>query len=306
MTTSGEPTGRAGAQGPLAGGSSAGGSSAGGALAGEVALVTGAGSGIGAASARRLAAEGAAVAVTDLAEASAARVRDEIVAAGGRAVALALDVADEAAVRDCVERVVAELGPIGVLHNNAAATALSGGGGDAEVLTMTAELWDATMAVNVRGPMLLARAVLPAMIAAGRGSIVNTSSGAAAAAEHLRPAYGASKAALESLTRSIATRYGPVGVRCNAIAPGLVLTDTVRGPGRGLRRMRAVFAAHTPSPLGTPDEVARVVAFLASDAARYVNGVVLRVDGGMGAAQPYLADLLGRHAAVEDAPTVNS
>lgn len=263
-------------------------------LDGEIALVTGAGSGIGAASAGRLAAEGAAVAVTDLRGEAAERVCAQIVAAGGRAIALALDVADEEAVQQCVADVVDAFGPVSVLHNNAAATGLSGGGGDSTVAAMSTEVWDATMAVNARGPMLLSRAVLPAMVAAGRGAIVNTSSGAAAAAEHTRPAYGASKAALEALTRSIATQYGPDGVRCNAVAPGLVLTETVRGPGQGLRRMRTVFARHTPSPVGTPDEVARVVAFLASDEARYVNGVVLRVDGGMLAGQPYLAELLGR------------
>jgi NAD(P)-dependent dehydrogenase (short-subunit alcohol dehydrogenase family) len=270
-------------------------------LDGEIALVTGAGSGIGAASASRLAAEGAAVAVTDLRVQDADRVRAEIVAAGGRAIGLPLDVADEKAIAWCVEEVTRSLGPVSVLHSNAAATQLSGGGADGEVATMSSEIWDATMAINVRGPMLLARAVLPGMIANHRGAIVNTSSGAAAAAEHTRPAYGASKAALEALTRSIATRYGPDGVRCNAIAPGLVLTETVRGPGRGLRRMRDVFARHTPSPVGSPEEVASVIAFLVSDQARYINGVVLRVDGGLLAAQPYLADFLRRGLAADEA-----
>jgi NAD(P)-dependent dehydrogenase (short-subunit alcohol dehydrogenase family) len=263
-------------------------------LWGEVALVTGAGAGIGAASARRLAAEGATVAVTDLDGDRAKLVAAGIVEDGGRALGLPLDVADEAAVGRCLEEAARTLGPVTILHNNAAATGLSGGGGDSDVLTMTTAVWDATMAVNLRGAMLAIRAVLPGMLARGRGSIVNTSSGAAGAAEHTRPAYGASKAGLEALTRSVATRYGPEGVRCNAVAPGLTLTETVLGAGRGLRRMRAVFQRHTPSPLGTPDEVARVVAFLASDAARYVNGVILRVDGGLLAAQPYLADFLGR------------
>jgi NAD(P)-dependent dehydrogenase (short-subunit alcohol dehydrogenase family) len=217
-----------------------------------------------------------------------------IVEAGGQALSWVLDVGVESAVREVVADVTGRLGAVSVLVNNAAATDLSGGGRDGDVLTMEVEVWDRTLTVNLRGAMLLCREVLPGMLFAGRGSIVNTSSGAAAAAEHTRPAYGASKAALESLTRSVATSYGPKGVRCNAVAPGLTLTETVRGPGRGLEKMRTVFQRHTPSPLGDADDVAAVVAFLASDAARYVNGVTLRVDGGLLASQPYVADFLGR------------
>jgi NAD(P)-dependent dehydrogenase (short-subunit alcohol dehydrogenase family) len=259
-----------------------------------VALVTGAGSGIGAACARRLAADGAAVAVTDLKAELAHAVADTIVRAGGQARAWALDVGDEESIAGCVEDVAAALGPVSILHNNAAATDLSGSGDDSEIVSMSVELWDRTMAVNLRGPMLMCRAVLPAMIRAGGGAIVNTSSGAARAAEHTRPAYGASKAALEALTRSVATRYGPDGVRCNAVAPGLTLTGTVTGPGRGVAKLRAIMQRHTPSALGTPEEVAAVVAFLVSDQARYLNGIVLAADGGMLAAQPYVADFLGR------------
>jgi NAD(P)-dependent dehydrogenase (short-subunit alcohol dehydrogenase family) len=259
-----------------------------------VALVTGAGSGIGAACARRLAQEGATVVVTDLDGARADAVAKSIGDAGANAVALALDVADEHDVARAVAETVRLLGPVTVLVNNAAATDLSGSGRDGDVLSMDVEVWDRTMAVNLRGAMLLCRAVLPGMIGAGGGAVVNVSSGSAHAAEHTRPAYAASKAGLEALTRSVATAYGPRGVRCNAIAPGLTLTETVRGPGRGLEKLRAVFQRHTPSPLGDADEVARVVAFLASGAARYVNGVVVPVDGGLLAAQPYLADFLGR------------
>jgi NAD(P)-dependent dehydrogenase (short-subunit alcohol dehydrogenase family) len=263
-------------------------------LGGQVGLVTGAGSGIGAASAMGLASAGASIAVTDVDADRARRVAAAINESGGRAIGLELDVADEVAVEAGVREATRRLGGITLLHNNAAATQLSGGGGDDDVCTMSTAVWDETMAVNVRGAMLLCRAVLPGMLAIRRGVIVNTSSGAAAAAEHTRPAYGASKAALEALTRSIATKYGPEGVRCNAIAPGLTLTETVSGPGRGLQKMRDVFRRHTPAPIGDANDVAQVVVFLASDAARYVNGVTLRVDGGLLAAQPYLADFLNR------------
>jgi NAD(P)-dependent dehydrogenase (short-subunit alcohol dehydrogenase family) len=146
-------------------------------LAEEVALVTGAGSGIGAACARRLAADGAAVAVTDLKAERAHAVAETIVRAGGQARAWALDVGDEESIAGCVEDVAAALGPVSILHNNAAATDLSGSGDDSEIVSMSVELWDRTMAVNLRGPMLMCRAVLPAMIRAGGGAIVNTSSG---------------------------------------------------------------------------------------------------------------------------------
>lgn len=263
-------------------------------LTGDVALVTGAGAGIGAACARVLAAHGAVVVVTDRDAARADAVAADILAAGGHAVGYALDVGDEATVAAVTQDARALVGPVGILVNNAAATDLSGSGRDGDILTMTVEVWDGTFAVNLRGAMLLCRELLPHMLAAGRGAVVNLSSGAAGAAEHTRPAYGASKAGLESLTRALATAYGPQGVRCNAVAPGLTLTETVRGPGRGLERMREAFRRHTPSPLGDADDVARVVAFLASDEARYVNGAVVPVDGGLRAAQPYVADLLGR------------
>jgi NAD(P)-dependent dehydrogenase (short-subunit alcohol dehydrogenase family) len=258
----------------------------------KVALVTGAGSGIGAACARRMAAEGAKVIVSDVDLRNAETVATDIVAAGGEARAYELDVTVEEQIRQCVAIVQEWYGPISVLHNNAAATQLSGSGRDSSVDAMSQELWDETMAVNLRGPMLCSKHVLPAMMAAGAGAIVNTSSGAAVAAEHTRPAYGVSKAGLDALTRHIASYYGRHGIRCNGVAPALTLTDTVAGPGRGLEHMRAVFAKHTPSPLGTPDEIAAVVCFLASDEARYVNGITVPVDGGLGARQPYTADFL--------------
>lgn len=263
-------------------------------LVGEVAVVTGAGAGIGAACAQVLADHGAAVLVTDRDAAAAHAVAAQVVEAGGCAVGYELDVLDGSAIAAVVHDARELLGPVSVLVNNAAATDLSGSGRDSDILTMDVEVWDRTFAVNLRGAMLLCRELLPDMLTAGRGAIVNVSSGAARAAEHTRPAYGASKAGLESLTRALATAYGPQGVRCNAVAPGLTLTDAVRGPGRGIERMREVFRRHTPSPLGGADDVALVVAFLASDQARYVNGAVVAVDGGLHAAQPYVADFLRR------------
>lgn len=265
-----------------------------GVLDGKVALVTGAGSGIGAACARLMAAEGAAVVVSDVRRDGADAVAARIAAQGGEARAYQLDVASEDEIRGCVAQVIDWYGRISVLHNNAADTALSGSGADATLDQMTQQIWDRTMAVNLRGPMLCSKHVIGHMVEAGGGAIVNTSSGAGSAAEHTRTAYGVSKAGLDALTRAIASQYGAAGVRCNGVAPSLTLTDTVRGPGRGLERMRAIFAKHTPSPLGSPEEIARVVVFLASDDARYVNGVTVPVDGGLSSRQPYTGDFLAR------------
>jgi NAD(P)-dependent dehydrogenase (short-subunit alcohol dehydrogenase family) len=193
-----------------------------------------------------------------------------------------------------VDRVIAALGVPTLLVNNAAATHLSGTGRDRDLLETEVGVWDESYRVNLRGTMLVTKTLLPHLLAVGDGHIVNLSSGSAAKAEPTRFAYSASKAGVESLTRNVAAFYGPRGIRCNAVAPGLVLTEAASAPGRSLDRFRSVFARHTPSALGTPEELAAVIAFLLSDDSRYINGVVLSVDGGLLAGQPYLADLLKR------------
>jgi NAD(P)-dependent dehydrogenase (short-subunit alcohol dehydrogenase family) len=242
---------------------------------GRVALVTGAaGSGIGQATARRLAAEGAAVAVTDVhpgrTDATVEGLRAEF--PGARVVGRLLDVGDRAAIDDVVASVAAELGPVDLLVNNAAVNVLG------PVVDYDPADWDRVLDVDLSGCWYLTRAVLPGMIAQGRGSVVNISSVASAlgGAGDEGP-YAAAKAGLQSLTRTVAGEAGPHGVRANAIAVGIVWTKFVEKHADRL----APEAARTPlRRLGRPDEIAAIVAWLASDESSFVTGATLNASGG--------------------------
>jgi NAD(P)-dependent dehydrogenase (short-subunit alcohol dehydrogenase family) len=158
---------------------------------------------------------------------------------------------------------------------------------DQDVVSMDLELWNRTMAVNLAGPMLACKHGVPHVIAAGGGSIINTSSGAALTGDSRTTAYGCSKAALSCLTMYVASAYGKQGIRCNAIAPGLVLSDFVRGARRE-EDLEVALRAHLTPRLGEPEDVANAVAFLASDESAFVTGHVLRVDGGYLAHTPWM------------------
>ncbi len=256
-----------------------------GTLDGKVALVSGAGRGIGAATVRHLCRLGARVAVTDRDPEAAHAVAAELVDAGHEAVGLACDVSDGDAVSGAVEATVRRFGSVDLLDHNAAWTDFGSDLGAEDVDLAT---WDRVLATNTTGGLLLVRAVLPLMRARGGGSIVLVSSGSAAIGEHRRVAYGVSKAAIEQLGRHVATRYGRDGIRCNVVAPGFVLTaSAARGvPEAG----RVALAAQNPlGRLGTPDDIAHAVGFLLSDRAGFVNGQVLRVDGGL-TVSPRLTD----------------
>jgi NAD(P)-dependent dehydrogenase (short-subunit alcohol dehydrogenase family) len=255
-------------------------------LNGRVALVTGGAGGIGSATARALAARGARVVVADIDEDSARAVADSITAAGGTAVGMACDIGSPDSVAAVTERIGAEVGGIDVLHNNAAATALARHD-DRDVLATSVEVWDETMRVNLRGTMLLTRAVLPHMLEQGRGSIINMSSVSGLQGGLAQTAYGVSKAAIIALTQATATQYSSRGVRCNAIAPGLIVT-----PGNSGGSFGAMMARHHLTPrLGLPDDIAETVCWLASDATAFVTGTVIRVDGGFTAHSPAVADI---------------
>lgn len=257
-------------------------------LAGRTALVTGGGSGIGAASARALAAAGAAVAVTDLDAESAHRVAKEILAAGGRALAQRLDVVDDAAWLEAVAATTAAFGPITVFHSNAAPTAGAAMKRDLDVLSLETEVWDLVMAVVLRGTMLGCRAVIPSMLAAGGGSIIITSSIKGRTGSSLRTAYSTAKGGLEQFVRTVATGYGSRGIRCNAIAPGIVATPGLRETA-GEEYMATLEAAHLIPRLGTSDDIAAAVVYLASDSSSFMTAQSLVIDGGLSAYVPALS-----------------
>ncbi len=248
----------------------------------KVSVVVGAAPGnIGAGAAARLAAEGAQVVVADLAAEAAEQVAEELCVAGGRAVARTVDISSAESVSELFTFVGAELGGLDCLFNVAADLSARTMGVDSrnDVVSLPLEVWQRTLEVNLTGYMLAARSAIPMMVARGGGSIVNTMSAAAWLAQQQRPAYGTSKVALEGLTRHVAAAYGKQGVRCNAVAPGLVLTVSALRVIPPESRERQL--AELPSPrLGTPEDVGALVAFLCSDDGAWINGQTIRVDGG--------------------------
>jgi NAD(P)-dependent dehydrogenase (short-subunit alcohol dehydrogenase family) len=255
-------------------------------LDGKIAVITGAASGIGRGTALRVAAEGARTVVADLDAAGAKRVADEIASAGGEASVVQVDMGENDSVREMVRAAVSTYGGLDILHNNAAATRLAATR-DLPVSTADPDVWDETMRVNLRGAMVAIQAAVPHMIARGGGSVINTASGAGLTGDLRNPAYGASKAALVSLTRYVATEFGRQGIRCNAISPGFIVIP--EKPGRAA--VEATMLRHQLTPrLGRPEDIAALVVFLASDEAAYITGQNICVDGGMLAHQPFVAD----------------
>ena len=260
-------------------------------LTGKVAIVTGSASGIGRATALALAAEGAAVVIADLSGDGAERVAREITDGGGRAVAQLTDVGDESSIAAMVEAAVKSFGGVDVLHNNAAATEPQLLSGDLELTAIDVAIWDRTLAINLRGPMLGCKHAIPRMLERGGGAIVNTSSAAALAGDLVRTAYGASKAGLDALTRYVATQYGKRGIRCNSIAPGVIATPALAA-NVPPQQIAAYERSHLTPRLGRPEDIAKAVVFLASDDAAFITGQVISVDGGLLAHHPSYSDFL--------------
>jgi 3-oxoacyl-[acyl-carrier protein] reductase len=244
----------------------------------RIAIVTGAARGIGAGTAKRLAADGMAVAVLDLNESDCAQTVAEIEKAGGRAIAVGADVSNADQVKAAVDRVVAELGEPTVLVNNAGVTR------DNLLFRMSENDWDMVMNVHLRGAFLMTRAVQQYMVGAKWGRIVNLSS-TSAVGNRGQVNYSAAKAGMQGLTKTLAIELGKFGITANAVAPGFIVTDmtaaTAARLGLSFEDFQAGAAQGIPvQRVGQPEDVAAAISFFASEGAGFVSGQVLYIAGG--------------------------
>ena len=240
-------------------------------------VVAGGATGIGAETARRLAAAGALVVVGDINEAGGRRTVEAI---GGDTRFVPFDISDEDSVAGLIDAALAAFGRLDGLFSNAADLRPEVLSKDTDIVSMDTETWHHSLAVDLTGFFYTARHAIPHLLEAGGGSIVVTSSAAAFLGSGTRPAYGTAKAGLGSLVRHIAGRWGKEGIRCNAVAPGLVLSDELRQKVPA-ERQEAYLASQELARLGEPRDIASMVTFLFSDEADWITGQVIGVDGGM-------------------------
>jgi NAD(P)-dependent dehydrogenase (short-subunit alcohol dehydrogenase family) len=242
-------------------------------LAGRISLVTGSGSGIGAAIARRFAAEGAHVFLLDRNAEAASAVARELAATGAKAEARTLDISDAAAVRATIGAIRQAAGRIDILVNAAGISMLT----DTRIVDIPEETWDAVIAVNLRGPFLMCKYTVPVMAAQGKGVVINISSQAGFGGG---TAYASAKAGVNALTRGIARQHAGDGVRCVTIAPGAVQTPMLEISKKKLGEGIVAPRPGVVKPVGEANEVAALAAFLASDEAEYISGSIYTIDGG--------------------------
>jgi NAD(P)-dependent dehydrogenase (short-subunit alcohol dehydrogenase family) len=254
-------------------------------LAGKVALIMGGGTGIGAAAARLFAAEGAAGAIADIQQASASQVSEAIVAGGGQALAISVDVRNEDSVIAAVAAAVREFGKLQVLFNCVGGSLPA----DGPITEVDLSVWDHTMTLDVRGTLLACRHAIPHMVAAGGGSVVNMSSGAALRGSGKAHIYAAAKGAVIAVTRNLAGTYAKHNVRANAICAGRINTERIQRiygvPGKpkaGDIDIDELLKTY-PFWFGEPEDIANVALFLASDESRMITGAAIPAEGGRSA-----------------------
>ncbi|MGD0651804.1 MAG: 3-oxoacyl-[acyl-carrier-protein] reductase [Verrucomicrobiia bacterium] len=242
-------------------------------LENKVVVITGAGRGIGEAIARKLAGEGAAIAVCDVMPDNAKRVADSLAKSGTKALAYAVNVADGKQVPEVCDRIVADFGRVDILVNNAGITR------DGLLLRMSEEDWDLVLGVNLKGAFLFTKALSRTMLKQRSGAIVNIASIVGVAGNAGQANYSASKAGMIGLTKTVAKEFASRGIRANAVAPGFIQTPMTDKLSEEAKKTQTDFIGL--GRLGTPEDVANVVLFLASDLSSYVTGQVVGVDGGL-------------------------
>jgi len=249
-------------------------------LEGKVAIVTGAGSGIGEATVRLMAHEGASVVVADINRSAAERVARDL----ENAEVAEVDVSDESSVIQMVETAVESFGGLDVLHNNASDASTNAL--DTDIVTLDMAIFDRLVAVNLKSMFMGCKHAIPHMLERGGGSIVNTASIEGFVGRGVRAAYGSSKAGVVLLAKAVAAQYGARGIRCNAVAPGLVLTPALQNHYASPGQIEASLATYPMPRLCMPEDVANAVLFLASDDAAFINGTTLMVEGGASVYMP--------------------
>ena len=256
---------------------------------GKTVIVTGAASGIGKATAERFAVNGARVAVADINKEAGETVAEVINAKGGEAAFVFTDIRDSKAIEDMVATTISTFGPVDVLCNNAADLSILAR--DDDLLNTDADVWMETFEADAVSVAVASKYVLPGMLDRGKGAIVNVSSVDGLQGDDTRFGYAMAKSAVNMLTKMTATRYGKAGVRCNSVAPGLVLTPAAAAALTP--EVVQVFDEQslTPRHGAEPEEVASVIAFLASDDAAFINGEIVRVDGGLLSHVPHIAGM---------------
>lgn len=253
---------------------------------GKVALVTGGASGIGLSTAQLLAQEKAKVVIGDYNVEGAKEAAQFITEAGGFASSIFLDASQEESIKEAVEYTVETYGKLDILFNNVGLTNLQK---DLDVVNIDLDEWDRLMNVNTKSVLIGCRYAIPYMKEAGGGSIINTASMGGFASDAVRTAYGTSKAAVAHLTKYIATQYGKDNIRCNSVAPGLILTPAAESNMSS--DVLNIFKKYNALPYnGEPDDIGYTVLFLASDESKYITGQTIQVEGGHYIGNPTIAD----------------